>query len=313
MGAIVAETTEENANLIYEFGINLGIAFQLQDDYLDAFGDPETFGKQIGGDIIEDNGGYTFLAFTQSNDGDVSFNHGATNDETADLWLVHIDNAGNILWEKSFGGTDDEFGTQLFKTMDNGYFLFGVSNSTDGDVNHVNCPYPNCSLNTWVIETDSNRNIIWNRTYGPQGWNSYHEKNAVKRIGERDFMVAGIIHYTDNHTGDVDCEPYPINSGKSAWIYRLYDTDTVGLRDLSNPQLNIYPNPANNHLFIELPEHHDKVEIEILNVFGNYITKLLTYPNQTQIIWDCQNIASGLYFYQSEINDIVYRGKIIVE
>ena len=61
MGAIVAETTEENANLIYEFGINLGIAFQLQDDYLDAFGDPETFGKQIGGDIIENKKTYLYL------------------------------------------------------------------------------------------------------------------------------------------------------------------------------------------------------------------------------------------------------------
>lgn len=53
MGAIVAETTEENCNLIYNFGLNLGVAFQLQDDYLDAFGDAETFGKQVGGDIIE--------------------------------------------------------------------------------------------------------------------------------------------------------------------------------------------------------------------------------------------------------------------
>lgn len=53
MGAIVANTSVENQNSIYEFGKNLGIAFQLQDDYLDAFGDPETFGKQLGGDIIE--------------------------------------------------------------------------------------------------------------------------------------------------------------------------------------------------------------------------------------------------------------------
>ena len=61
MGAIVAETTTENANLIYDFGLNLGLAFQLQDDYLDAFGDPKTFGKQVGGDIIENKKTYLYL------------------------------------------------------------------------------------------------------------------------------------------------------------------------------------------------------------------------------------------------------------
>ena len=61
MGAIIAETSEENANLIYEFGLNLGLAFQLQDDYLDAFGNPETFGKQVGGDIIENKKTYLYL------------------------------------------------------------------------------------------------------------------------------------------------------------------------------------------------------------------------------------------------------------
>lgn len=61
MGAIIAETTEENANLIYDFGLNLGIAFQLQDDYLDCFGNPETFGKQVGGDIIENKKTYLYL------------------------------------------------------------------------------------------------------------------------------------------------------------------------------------------------------------------------------------------------------------
>ena len=61
MGAIVAETSKENANLIYDFGLNLGLAFQLQDDYLDTFGDPETFGKQIGGDIIENKKTFLYL------------------------------------------------------------------------------------------------------------------------------------------------------------------------------------------------------------------------------------------------------------
>ena len=61
MGAIVAETSLENQKAIYEFGRDLGIAFQLQDDYLDAFGNPETFGKQVGGDIIENKKTYLYL------------------------------------------------------------------------------------------------------------------------------------------------------------------------------------------------------------------------------------------------------------
>ncbi|MCL4165974.1 UNVERIFIED_CONTAM: hypothetical protein GTU68_038733, partial [Idotea baltica] len=61
MGAIVANASEADQNSIYEFGRHLGIAFQLQDDYLDAFGDPKTFGKQVGGDIIENKKTYLYL------------------------------------------------------------------------------------------------------------------------------------------------------------------------------------------------------------------------------------------------------------
>jgi geranylgeranyl diphosphate synthase type II len=59
LGAITAKATTEQASLIYQFGENLGIAFQLQDDILDVYGDPEKFGKQVGGDIISDK--KTFL------------------------------------------------------------------------------------------------------------------------------------------------------------------------------------------------------------------------------------------------------------
>jgi len=61
MGAIVSEADETDAQKLYDFGLNLGIAFQLQDDYLDTYGNPETFGKQVGGDIIENKKTYLFL------------------------------------------------------------------------------------------------------------------------------------------------------------------------------------------------------------------------------------------------------------
>lgn len=59
MGAIIGGASEGNCRHLYNFGKNLGIAFQVQDDYLDAFGDPEKFGKNVGGDIWQNK--KTFL------------------------------------------------------------------------------------------------------------------------------------------------------------------------------------------------------------------------------------------------------------
>ena len=59
MGAILGGAGEGNCKHLYEFGKNLGIAFQIQDDYLDAFGDPAKFGKEVGGDIKQNK--KTFL------------------------------------------------------------------------------------------------------------------------------------------------------------------------------------------------------------------------------------------------------------
>ncbi|WP_040473685.1 polyprenyl synthetase family protein [Flavobacterium frigoris] len=94
MGAIIAETSVENANLIYEFGLNLGLAFQLQDDYLDAFGDPETFGKQVGGDIIENKKTYLYLKA-------MAFSNKEQASHLSQVFSTHLeDNTEKIIWVK---------------------------------------------------------------------------------------------------------------------------------------------------------------------------------------------------------------------
>ena len=61
IGALLAESNLTDADHLYDFGVNIGLAFQLQDDYLDCFGDPEKFGKQIGGDIISNKKTFMML------------------------------------------------------------------------------------------------------------------------------------------------------------------------------------------------------------------------------------------------------------
>jgi len=61
MGAMIGGADEADQQRIYDFGVSLGVAFQLQDDYLDAFGNPETFGKQVGGDILANKKTYLYL------------------------------------------------------------------------------------------------------------------------------------------------------------------------------------------------------------------------------------------------------------
>ena len=71
LGAILGGSGEGNQKHLYEFGKNLGIAFQVQDDYLDAFGDPDKFGKQIGGDILANKKTFLLIrAMEVANDAD---------------------------------------------------------------------------------------------------------------------------------------------------------------------------------------------------------------------------------------------------
>lgn len=68
IGAILADASEEDADNLYKFGEQIGLAFQLQDDYLDVYGDPKVFGKEIGGDITSNKKTYMLInAFNHAN------------------------------------------------------------------------------------------------------------------------------------------------------------------------------------------------------------------------------------------------------
>ncbi|MEE1366852.1 MAG: polyprenyl synthetase family protein [Muribaculaceae bacterium] len=70
VGALIAGASAEDAQAMYDFGVSLGLAFQIKDDYLDVYGDPATFGKPIGGDILNNKKTYLMLLGLSSDKGD---------------------------------------------------------------------------------------------------------------------------------------------------------------------------------------------------------------------------------------------------
>ncbi len=122
-------------------------------DWQQCYGGTE---RDIGRSVVLDNDYLIALSTSRSNDFDVSFNYGGV-----DFWLFKAGETGNILWEKSYGGSDDDLPIEIMISPDGGYVLFGETWSDDGDVNgnHGGADY-------WLVKTDSLGNLLWQRSLG---------------------------------------------------------------------------------------------------------------------------------------------------
>jgi len=103
-------------------------------------------------------------------------------------------------------------------------------------------------------------------------------------------------------------------------IYYCPTNDCDVLLDIDKPttikQFKTYPNPISRmtqtHLTFELPPITNETTIQITDIFGKTIVELPLIKGQTQLVWNCSTSATGVYFYQTEIAGVVYRGKIVV-
>lgn len=100
-----------------------------------------------------------------------SFGNGNT-----DMYLFKIDSLGNLLWSKTFGGSNIEWGMDLKQTIDTGYILTGYSNSQSWD------------YNIYVVKTDSIGDSIWTRTYGGNDWDFSY---SIENTSDTGYIIAG--------------------------------------------------------------------------------------------------------------------------
>ena len=114
-------------------------------------------GIDIAQDIARtEDGGYIITGSTISTDGDIAATHGES-----DVWVIKIDALGNLLWERTYGGSNFEAAESISPTADGGYIIAGNSKSTDQDLS------TNAGQNDlWVLKIDPQGQIRWQQAYG---------------------------------------------------------------------------------------------------------------------------------------------------
>ena len=120
--------------------------------------------KSLGGSRVErsgqilqtGDGSSLLVGYTASNDGDVLGYHGG-----GDAWVVHLDQAGTVLWSKCFGGSRLDEATAVVQAEDGGFVVAGYSNSYDGDA-----AGNTGAFNAWIFKIDPQGNLIWQKAIG---------------------------------------------------------------------------------------------------------------------------------------------------
>lgn len=151
--------------------------------------------------------GIIIAGSTSSSDIDVTTNYGYI-----DYWLVKTDNKGVMQWQKSYGGSGSDMAYSCQLTSDGGYIIVGNTYSTDGHVtnNHGKSDW-------WVIKTDSEGNIEWQKTYGGSEDEWAH---SVIQTSDGGYAIAG---FTDSYDGDVTGKHY----GSDAWVVKIDANGTI--------------------------------------------------------------------------------------
>ncbi len=136
------------------------------------------------------DGGYIVAGFTESNDSDVSLNHGGR-----DYWLLKLNTTGVIEWEKSYGGLGEDIATGVHQTIDSGYIISGYSKSNDGDVSGHHGALD--SIDIWIVKINNTGDIQWQKSFGGTGIDRAYD---VRQTSDSGYVIAG---YSNSINGDV--------------------------------------------------------------------------------------------------------------
>lgn len=225
---------------------------------------------------------FLFMGGTNSNDYNVSGNHGGTCSfgPCTDVWLLDLDSTGNILWQKCLGGSDEDYFSGGFIPLNNGHILFaGGTSSNDGDVSGNHFPG---RIDGWLVETDSIGNVIWQKCYG----GSFNEGfNDIKSTPDGGYILVG---YTGSNDGDVSGNHSPGISNNDLWVVKLDSARNILWQKClggsgGDASLKVFVSPDGGYVIGGVTESWDGDVTTALGLGDFWIVKI---DSLGSIVWD---------------------------
>lgn len=159
------------------------------------------------------DGGYILGGWSQSDSsGDISqHSYGSF-----DFWIVRIDSSGNLLWEKRFGGTDEDVLSSILQTSDGGFIFGGITNS---DSSAIISQQTRGSSDMWILKTDSSGNKQWDKRFGGTYGESLY---SILQTTDNGYILGGVT--SSDSSGDVS---QPTRGGEDYWTVKV---DSLGIK-----------------------------------------------------------------------------------
>lgn len=284
----------------------------------------------FGGRSLSDSSGDK----TENNDGSVN---------TFDYWIVKCDGNGVKLWDKSFGGSEDDDLTSMDKSPDGGYILGGDSGSPISGDKSQNVQGPFGQSDYWILKTEpdlllscyipagefadevtnnsakvhwdavaaANKYKVQYRINGTTTWSKASTANTYKKLKE--------LQPNTEYDWKVKSVCTDLDLGKSAWS-AIQNFKTLPARlsnDLTIDDRLIYPNPFSSSATIEFNlSQSSPVSIKLFSVDGKKVMTIAegNFSEEKHLIqFNRENLAAGIYFLQVKTSSENFTEKIVIE
>ena len=278
--------------------------------------------KSIGGKEKDDcssvtstlDGGFVITGDTYSNDNDFrQMNKGG-----GDIYIVKIDSIGNIVWKKTYGGTNSDVCKSITINKKGGFVITGTTRSDDGEFAGLDSDIN--WFDVFVMSVDGMGELLWTKLYGNGYWGggycSDQGNNIIKDRGEG-FVIIGETNSNDGTFTGLN------KSGKRGGTHDIFVmkldsngnlNNTTSINEFSEPTttLSVHPNPISNSTTVSYRVNTpSNIRIELLNTLGQTIEVLredYTDIGTYQLPLNISTLSSGMYsirMISGSMNEVV--------